>query len=701
MAHVGWTKQRSRPARPLFPSQPTATLRPNGRWDPSARLANATKDISMKRALVVALVVLAGLPGLAATSADASTTSSHAVLTLLVNVAPSELPASGGTVTVAGRVRNAQSCQLRLLSRQGFPVVYSHNPTTACRSGAYTAHVTLGANPSPVARTVAFALVARSGTLLAIRRFYVTLAAAPKPQILSARAFPAYLWAKGGQVTVAGRVRNAQSCQLRLLSRQGFPVVYSHNPTTACRSGAYTAHVTLGANPSPVARTVAFALVARSGTLLAIRRFYVTLAAAPKPQILSARAFPAYLWAKGGQVTVAGRVRNAQSCQLRLLSRQGFPVVYSHNPTTACRSGAYTAHVTLGANPSPVARTVAFALVARSGTLLAIRRFYVTLAAAPKPQILSARAFPAYLWAKGGQVTVAGRVRNAQSCQLRLLSRQGFPVVYSHNPTTACRSGAYTAHVTLGANPSPVARTVAFALVARSGTLLAIRRFYVTLAAAPKPQILSARAFPAYLWAKGGQVTVAGRVRNAQSCQLRLLSRQGFPVVYSHNPTTACRSGAYTAHVTLGANPSPVARTVAFALVARSGTLLAIRRFYVTLAAAPKPQILSARAFPAYLWAKGGQVTVAGRVRNAQSCQLRLLSRQGFPVVYSHNPTTACRSGAYTAHVTLGANPSPVARTVAFALVARSGTLLAIRRFYVTLAAAPKPQILSARAFPA
>src|SRR5579875_843517 len=484
MAHVGWTKQRSRPARPLFPSQPTATLRPNGRWDPSARLANATKDISMKRALVVALVVLAGLPGLAATSADASTTSSHAVLTLLVNVAPSELPASGGTVTVAGRVRNAQSCQLRLLSRQGFPVVYSHNPTTACRSGAYTAHVTLGANPSPVARTVAFALVARSGTLLAIRRFYVTLAAAPKPQILSARAFPAYLWAKGGQVTVAGRVRNAQSCQLRLLSRQGFPVVYSHNPTTACRSGAYTAHVTLGANPSPVARTVAFALVARSGTLLAIRRFYVTLAAAPKPQILSARAFPAYLWAKGGQVTVAGRVRNAQSCQLRLLSRQGFPVVYSHNPTTACRSGAYTAHVTLGANPSPVARTVAFALVARSGTLLAIRRFYVTLAAAPKPQILSARAFPAYLWAKGGQVTVAGRVRNAQSCQLRLLSRQGFPVVYSHNQTTACRSGAYTAHVTLGANPSPVARTVAFALVARSGTLLAIRRFYVTLAAA-------------------------------------------------------------------------------------------------------------------------------------------------------------------------------------------------------------------------
>src|SRR5579875_597544 len=283
MAHVGWTKQRSRPARPLFPSQPTATLRPNGRWDPSARLANATKDISMKRALVVALVVLAGLPGLAATSADASTTSSHAVLTLLVNVAPSELPASGGTVTVAGRVRNAQSCQLRLLSRQGFPVVYSHNPTTACRSGAYTAHVTLGANPSPVARTVAFALVARSGTLLAIRRFYVTLAAAPKPQILSARAFPAYLWAKGGQVTVAGRVRNAQSCQLRLLSRQGFPVVYSHNPTTACRSGAYTAHVTLGANPSPVARTVAFALVARSGTLLAIRRFYVTLAAHVTP----------------------------------------------------------------------------------------------------------------------------------------------------------------------------------------------------------------------------------------------------------------------------------------------------------------------------------------------------------------------------------------------------------------------------------
>ncbi|MGC8627749.1 MAG: putative Ig domain-containing protein [Acidimicrobiales bacterium] len=235
----------------------------------------------MKKALVLALAVLGSLPGLLATSASAS--SSHPPLALSVSAVPRQLPASGGTVAVLGRVSHASSCQLQLLSRQGFPVVYSHNPTTACRSGAYSAHVVIGANPSPLARTVAFELVARNGAFSSGRRFYVTLAAAAKPQVLSARALPSYIWGRGGQVTVLGRVSHASSCELRLISRQGFPVVYSHNPTTACRSGAYSAHVVIGANPSPLARTVAFALVARSGAFSSSRRFYVTLAAHVAP----------------------------------------------------------------------------------------------------------------------------------------------------------------------------------------------------------------------------------------------------------------------------------------------------------------------------------------------------------------------------------------------------------------------------------
>ncbi len=82
-------------------------------------------------------------------------------------------------------------------------------------------------------------------------------------------------------------------------------------------------------------------------------------------------------------------------------------------------------------------------------------------------------------------------------------------------------------------------------------------------------------------------------------------------------------------------------------------------------------------------------MTVTGRVKNARSCQIEVLSRQSFPVVYSHNPTTACQNGAFSARVTIGANPSPVKRTVALALVAQDGNLSSTGRFYVSLALRP------------
>ena len=82
-------------------------------------------------------------------------------------------------------------------------------------------------------------------------------------------------------------------------------------------------------------------------------------------------------------------------------------------------------------------------------------------------------------------------------------------------------------------------------------------------------------------------------------------------------------------------------------------------------------------------------MTVTGRVKNARSCQIEVLSRQSFPVVYSHNPTTACQDGAFSARVTIGANPSPVKRTVALALLAQDGNLSSIGRFYVSLALRP------------
>jgi hypothetical protein len=332
-------------------------------------------------ALWAVLVVAIGGP---AQAAVAAVPPPH-VLVLSVSASPGSLGPSGGRVQVTGRVRYASSCQLELLSRQSFPVVYSHDATTACSRGTFSATVVIGPNPTAVRRTVAFALVARNQTSYFTGRFYVSLAPLLAPLVLSAQAKPASLGPSGGAVEVAGSVLHARYCQLVLLSHQGFPVVFSHNPTSACRSGAFSATVVIGPNPTAVRRTVAFALVALNGPRSFVGRFFVTLGPQLTPVVVSATAAPAALGPHGGQFEVTGSVRNARSCQLALLSHQGFPVVFSHNASTACRGGTFSASVVVGANTTDVQRTVAFALVAQDGRKTATGYASVTLAPNPNP----------------------------------------------------------------------------------------------------------------------------------------------------------------------------------------------------------------------------------------------------------------------------------------------------------------------------
>jgi hypothetical protein len=105
--------------------------------------------------------------------------------------------------------------------------------------------------------------------------------------------------------------------------------------------------------------------------------------------------------------------------------------------------------------------------------------------------------------------------------------------------------------------------------------------------------------------------------------------------------------------------------------------------------------VLSARAVPWVLPASGGFVNVTGRVKNASSCQLELLSSYAIPVGYSRS-STPCGGGNFSAQVTFGANLASVGRTVELALVARSATSMSSGRFYVHLvsgyqAVAPTP----------
>ncbi len=176
-----------------------------------------------------------------------------------------------------GRVEHATTCELRVLSHQSFPVIYSHNPTSACRDGSYSAHITIGPNPAHLERSVAFALVARNASSSYVGRFYLALAAQLPPEVLRVIAAPSEVPPHGGQVTVRATLKHAKLCQLVLLSKQSFPVVYANN-VRPCTS-TFTAHITVGGNPTPIQRTIAFALVARSGTSRWTAPFYVGLAA--------------------------------------------------------------------------------------------------------------------------------------------------------------------------------------------------------------------------------------------------------------------------------------------------------------------------------------------------------------------------------------------------------------------------------------
>ena len=140
----------------------------------------------MRRVVCAVMVVLAVL--VPAATAGASTLNAAAAVpapsVLAVSATPSALSFHGGTVTVNGRVRNAATCQQRLLSHQGFAVIFSSN-SRRC-SSTFSARITIGANPTTVPRNVAFELIARNGNKSSARRFFITLG--PRPVLHGTRA---------------------------------------------------------------------------------------------------------------------------------------------------------------------------------------------------------------------------------------------------------------------------------------------------------------------------------------------------------------------------------------------------------------------------------------------------------------------------------------------------------------------------------
>jgi hypothetical protein len=78
----------------------------------------------------------------------------------------------------------------------------------------------------------------------------------------------------------------------------------------------------------------------------------------------------------------------------------------------------------------------------------------------------------------------------------------------------------------------------------------------------------------------------------------------------------------------------------------------------LSAAGAPaRAQIISYQPLPRNLGRNGGLVVIQADVRNALECTLKVLSRQGFAVVYSHAPSYGCQSGYFSPQVEVGANP--------------------------------------------
>jgi hypothetical protein len=97
-----------------------------------------------------------------------------------------------------------------------------------------------------------------------------------------------------------------------------------------------------------------------------------------------------------------------------------------------------------------------------------------------------------------------------------------------------------------------------------------------------------------------------------------------------------------------------------------------------------QPLITSLKPYPVQVGHHGGTVALVAALKDAATCELELLSHQDFPVVYASN-ARLCTSN-FSAVVTVGANPTSVDRTVAFALVARNGEKSVTARVYIVVA---------------
>jgi hypothetical protein len=128
--------------------------------------------------LVPVLVMVPGVAGASSLRGVAPENSSVGSLfadSLIYSIylTPPVLGPAGGTVEVDALLAPITGCQLKLISSQSFPVVYS-SAFVPCAND-FEAHITVGANPSPVDRVVTLDLIASDGDDVQSQSFQIVL----------------------------------------------------------------------------------------------------------------------------------------------------------------------------------------------------------------------------------------------------------------------------------------------------------------------------------------------------------------------------------------------------------------------------------------------------------------------------------------------------------------------------------------------
>jgi hypothetical protein len=164
---------------------------------------------TIRRAVTVVMASATLVVPLTTLSAPVASASGGRPVVLAAHASPPSLPNVGGTVTAIGKVSDAATCHLAVLGDHGIKVGLPE--PAACANGSYRARVGLGPDLGQQPVVVKLGLFAsRPGAPTALGVFYVAVAGNPAhPAILSARAYPWELPAKGQWTTIDPEFKTA------------------------------------------------------------------------------------------------------------------------------------------------------------------------------------------------------------------------------------------------------------------------------------------------------------------------------------------------------------------------------------------------------------------------------------------------------------------------------------------------------------